>query len=121
MAEITKGQILTPDKKDKLVNQVKAELNEVSASINDGKYGQAAMELLKKNTNRLQSVLNELLSKKGVVTPNETDATLDILNTSKKDRLQGDFKGGVKMGTIYLLGGILAVVGVYFLVKKYGK
>jgi hypothetical protein len=43
------------------------------------------------------------------------------LNTSKKERLQGDFVGGIKMGTIYLVGGILAIVGVYFLVKKYGK
>ena len=79
------------------------------------------MELLKKNTDRLQGVLNDLLSKKGVVTPNETDATLDILNTSKKQRLEGDFVGGIKMGTIYLVGGILAIVGVYFLVKKYSK
>lgn len=121
MAEIKKGQILTPDKKDTLVNQVRAELTEVSDAINNGQYGEAAVELLKKNTDRLQGVLNDLLSKKGVVTPNETDATLDILNTSKKQRLQSDFVGGIKMGTIYLVGGILAIVGVYFLVKKYGK
>lgn len=121
MAEIKKGQILTPDKKDTLVNQVQAELNEVSDALNSGQYGQAATELLKKNTDRLQGVLNNLLSKKGVVTPSETDATLDILNTSKKQRLEGEFVGGIKMGTLYLVGGILAIVGVYFLVKKYSK
>ncbi len=121
MEEVKKGQILTPDKKDVLVNQIKAELSSVSDAINSGQYGQAAMDLLKKNTDKLQGVLNDLLSKKGVVTPTETNNTLDILNTSKKERLQGDFVGGIKMGTIYLVGGILAIVGVYFLVKKYSK
>jgi hypothetical protein len=121
MAEIQKGQILTPEKKDILVNQIQSELSEVSDAISSGQYGQAAMDLLKKNTDKLQGVLNDLLSKKGVVTPTETNNTLDILNTSKKERLQGDFMGGIKMGTIYLVGGILAIVGVYFLVKKYGK
>lgn len=121
MAEVQKGQILTPEKKDILVNQVKAELSSVSDAISNGKYGDAAMEILKKNTSKLQGVLNDLLSKKGVVTPSETNATLDILSTSKKDRLQSDFIGGIKMGTIYLVGGVLAIVGVYFLVKKYGK
>jgi hypothetical protein len=121
MADIQKGQILTPEKKDVLVNQIKAELNEVSDAINSGQYGQAAMDLLKKNTDKLQGVLNDLLSKKGVVTPNETNNTLDILNTSKKERLQGDFVGGIKMGTVYLVGGIIAIVAVYFLDKKYGK
>jgi vacuolar-type H+-ATPase subunit E/Vma4 len=121
MAEIKKGQILTPEKKDILVNQIQSELSEVADAISSGQYGQAAMDLLRKNTSKLQDVLNNLLSKKGVVTPNETDSTLDILNTSKKERLQGDYVGGIKMGTIYLVGGLLAIVGVYFLVKKYGK
>ena len=88
MAEIKKDQILTPDKKDLLVKQIQAELDSVSVAINQGKYGEAALGLLNKNQQKIQDLLNSLLTKKGVVTPQETNNALDILNTSKKNRLQ---------------------------------
>ena len=35
--------------KDILVNQIQSELSEVANAISSGQYGQAAMDLLKKN------------------------------------------------------------------------
>lgn len=118
MSEITKGQIFTPDKKDSLVSQIKAELESVQASINQGKYGEAALGVLQKNQMKLQNLVNGLLSKKGVITPDETNNSIDILAQSKRDRLQGDYTMGLKRGTFYLLAFGVAAVATYLIVKK---
>lgn len=118
MAEIQKGQILTPDKKDLLIKQVQDELDSVSTAINNGKYGEAAVGLLNRNQQKIQDLLNSLFAKKGVVTPQETNNALDILNTSKKARLQDDYTMGIKRGTFYLLSFGIIAVAAYFIVKK---
>lgn len=118
MSEIRKGQILTPDKKDTLVSQIKAELESVQESINQGKYGEAALGVLQKNQMKLQNLVNGLLAKKGVITPDETDNTIDILAQSKRDRLQSDYTMGLKRGTFYLLAFGVAAVATYLIVKK---
>lgn len=118
MSEVKKGQILTPDKKDTLVSQIKAELESVQESINQGKYGEAALGVLQKNQMKLQNLVNGLLAKKGVITPDETDNTIDILAQSKRDRLQSDYTMGLKRGTFYLLAFGVAAVATYLIVKK---
>lgn len=118
MSEVKKGQILTPDKKDTLVSQIKAELESVQESINQGKYGEAALGVLQKNQMKLQNLVNGLLAKKGVITPDETDNTIDILAQSKRDRLQSDYTMGLKRGTFYLLAFGIAAVATYLIVKK---
>lgn len=118
MSEITKGQIFTPDKKDSLVSQIKAELESVQSSIDKGKYGEAAFGVLQKNQIKLQNLVNGLLAKKGVITPDETNNSIDILAQSKKDRLQDDYTTGVKRGTFYLLAFGVAAVATYLIVKK---
>jgi hypothetical protein len=118
MEEIKKGQILTPDKKGILIKQVQDELDSVSTAINEGKYGEAALGLLNKNQQKIQDLINNLFAKKGVVTPQETNNALDILNTSKKSRLQDDYTMGMKRGTFYLLSFGIAAVAIYLIVKK---
>jgi hypothetical protein len=118
MSEITKGQIITPDKKDSILNQIKAELDSVKMSIDQGKYGEAALGVLQKNQKNLQNLVNGLLAKKGVITPDETNNTIDILAQSKRDRLQGDYTMGLKRGTFYLLAFGVAAVATYLIVKK---
>jgi hypothetical protein len=118
MAEVIKGQTLTPEKKDSLVGLIKSELDNVKLSIDQGKYGDAALGVLKNNQTKLQNLINDLLAKKGVITPDETTSTIDTLAKSKKDRLQQDYVMGLKRGTFYLLAFGIAAVATYLIVKK---
>ncbi len=118
MSEIKKDQILTPDKKDLLIKQIQSELDSVSAAINEGKYGEAALGLLNKNQQKIQDLLNNLFAKKGIVTPQEANNALDILNTSKKNRLQEDYVMGMKRGTFYLVSFGIIIIATYLIVKK---
>jgi hypothetical protein len=118
MEEIKKNQILTPDKKDLLIRQVQSELDSVSTAINQGKYGEAALGLLNKNQQKIQDLLNSLFAKKGVVTPQETNNALDILNTSKKNRLQDDYVMGMKRGSFYLISFGIIAIATYLIIKK---
>jgi hypothetical protein len=118
MAEVLKGQTLTPEKKDSLVGIIKSELDNVKLSIDQGKYGDAAIGVLKNNQTKLQKLINDLLAKKGVITPDETNSTFDVLAQSKKDRLQEDYVMGLKRGTFYLVAFGIAAVATYLIVKK---
>ncbi len=117
---IEKGTILTPEKKGLLIDELKSELSSVTDSLNKGQYGKVVVDVLAKNQQTLQGLLDSLMQKKGVVTPNETNNALDILNTSKKARLQEDYVMGIKSGTFYLVS-IVLIVGVGFYIYKKSK
>jgi len=116
MPDIVKGQVVTPEKKAALMEQIKAEINNVSSQIKEGKYGDAAIKVLDQNQKSLQKLLNNLLLKKGVVTPSETDNALNLINTSKKNRLQDDYIVGIKKSTIILFS-LIALGGAFYWFK----
>jgi hypothetical protein len=114
--DIVKGQVVTPEKKAVLLDQIKSEINNVSSQIKEGKYGDAAIKVLDQNQKSLQKLLNNLLLKKGVVTPSETDNALNLINTSKKNRLQDDYIIGIKKSTIILFS-LIALGGAFYWYK----
>jgi hypothetical protein len=116
---IEKGTILTPEKKGLLLDEVKSELSNVSDSLSKGQYGKVVTDVLTKNQQTLQGLLDSLMQKKGVITPKETNNALDILNTSKKARLQEDYVMGVKAGTFYLISFVLLAGVGFYIYKKY--
>jgi hypothetical protein len=121
MADIVKGQVVTPEKKAVLMEQIKAEINNVSSQIKEGKYGDAVVKVLDQNQKSLQKLLNNLLMKKGVVTPSETDDALNLINTAKKNRLQEDYVMGVKKSTIVLFSLIALGGAIYWYKYKRGN
>ena len=116
MAEIVKGQVVTPEKKAVLMEQIKAEIDNVSSQIKEGKYGDAVVKVLDQNQKALQKLLNNLLMKKGVVTPSETDDALNLINKAKKSRLEDDYYMGVKKSTIILFS-LIALGGAFYFYK----
>jgi hypothetical protein len=116
MAEIVKGQVVTPEKKAVLMEQIKAEIDNVSSQIKEGKYGDAVVKVLDQNQKALQKLLNNLLMKKGVVTPSETDDALNLINKAKKSRLEDDYYMCVKKSTIILFS-LIALGGAFYFYK----
>ena len=116
MPEIVKGQVVTPEKKAVLIDQIKAEIDNVSSQIKEGKYGDAVVKVLDQNQKSLQKLLNNLLMKKGVVTPSETDDALNLINKAKKSRLEDDYYMGVKKSTIILFS-LIALGGAFYFYK----
>jgi hypothetical protein len=116
MPEIVKGQVVTPEKKAVLIDQIKAEIDNVSSQIKEGKYGDAVVKVLDQNQKALQKLLNNLLMKKGVVTPSETDDALNLINKAKKSRLQDEYYMGIKKSTIILFS-LIALGGAFYFYK----
>lgn len=117
--EIIKGQVVTPDKQVVLIDKIKTEINNVSSQLKEGKYSGAVIAVLTENQKSLQKVLNNLLLKKGVVTPSETDNALNLINTTKKNRLQDNFLG-FQRSTI-ITASVLALGGIAYFIYKRNK
>lgn len=119
---LEKGMIFTPDKKKMLTDEVQSEINRVNETIQFKKgLGGTAMEELKNNRQKLQDILNVLFDKKGVITPQETDDILNLIDVSKRSRLESQYYFGMKKATFYLvLFGAIAV-GTYIYLKKRAK
>jgi hypothetical protein len=115
---ITKDQIFTPNKKNLILDEIKSEVAQVKNAISSTPNGSGQQSLLNANLIKLQDLLNGILSKKGVITPDETNNTIDVISQSKKDRLARDYVMGATKTTIYLLGAIVVGFGIYWYVKK---
>jgi short-subunit dehydrogenase involved in D-alanine esterification of teichoic acids len=115
---IESGQVLTPAKTVSLIEEIKMELQDITTTIASGKYSDSIVDVMNKSKDSLQSILNMLINKKGVVTPSETTDVLDVLNNAKRQRLQDDYIIGMKSGTFYVLS-FLIIAGVsYYLIKN---
>ena len=115
---VQRGSIFTPDKKKLLVDELQREISSLQGAIKQ-KTGEAA-DKLKKIDADLNTRLNNLYEKKGVVTPQETDDILDAIASSKRTRLEADYFLGLKKGTIYLLAFLGIGIGLYWYNKKRG-
>lgn len=115
---IESGQVLTPAKTSSLIEEIKMELKDISTTISNGNYSDSIVKVMNKSKESLQSILDLLTNKKGVVTPAETTDILDTLNNAKRQRLQDDYIMGVKSGTFYMVS-FLIIAGVsYYLIKN---
>ena len=112
------NQILTPDKKSLLVDEINQELNSINQAIKVGGANAGNYTAMQSSKTLLQNILNDLFSKKGVITPDETNKALDTINESKKSRLQSDFYGSITKSTIYLVAFVGVAIGIYFYTKK---
>jgi anion-transporting ArsA/GET3 family ATPase len=102
---ITKGATYTPDKKGLLLKEVKDEIVNVEYAMkNQGILNEYAINLqsIRKN---LIDIYKDLVDKKGVVTPEETDRILESIDTSKKTRLNDlkDYKIKLNLTTILVV------------------
>jgi hypothetical protein len=115
------GKTLTPEKKSILVDEINVELKNINDSLRKGGTTEAKKTAIQSSKDVLQGVLNDLFSRRGVITPEETNKAITAIKDSKKSRLQSDFYSGIKKSTIVLVGFIAVVVGVYYYTKNKAK
>ncbi len=118
---ILEGQILTPDKKSLLADELKKELDSLNKTIAIGGITAGQKQAVEASKAAVQKVLNNILSKKGVVTPDETDDALKKIDEAKKARLQNDFYSSIKIYGTYILIALAAGIGLYYYTKNRAK
>ncbi len=118
---ILEGQILTPDKKSLLADELKKELDSLNKTIALGGITAGQKQAVEASKAAIQKVLNSILSKKGVVTPDETDDALKKIDEAKKARLQNDFYSSIKSYGTYILIAVAAGIGLYYYTKNRAK
>lgn len=118
---ILEGQILTPDKKFMLADEIKKELDTLNKTIALGGVTSGQKQAVEASKAALQTILNNILGKRGVVTPDETDAALKELDNAKRARLQNDFYSSIRKYGTYILIAVAAGVGLYYYTKNSAK
>ena len=118
---ISEGQILTPDKKFMLADEIKNELDSLNQAIATGGINAGQKQAAEASKAALQKLLNNILTKKGVITPDETDDALKKIDEAKRARLQNDFYGSIKSYGTYILIAIAVGVGLYYYTKNKSK
>lgn len=116
-----RGQYFTPDKKGELITEVESAIKLLDSSISGGNVGEQSIQILRDNRQKLQDILNGLFSKKGVVTPSETDNILDAISEAKRNSLQKDYNRTIRNAILYLAAFGLVATGIYFYMKKRAK
>lgn len=118
---ILEGQILTPDKKFLLADELKKELDSLNKVIALGGVTAGQKQAVEASKVAVQKLLNNILGKKGVVTPDETDEALKQIDEAKRARLQTDFYSSIKSYGTYILIAIAAGIGIYYYTKNSSK
>lgn len=118
--EIEKGKIITPDKKQDIIQEILSEIAAINNTIRQGNVGEETLKNIRENREKLQALVNSLFKKKGVITPSETDNIINSIDESKKQRLEKSYIRGVRMATIYLVAFIL-IGGVLVYINKRKK
>ena len=118
---VLEGQILTPDKKFMLADELKKELDNINKAIALGGFTTAQKQAVDSSKVAVQKLLNNILGKKGVVTPDETDEALKKIDEAKRARLQTDFYRSIKSYGTYILIAIAAGIGIYYYTKNSSK
>lgn len=118
---ILEGQILTPDKKFMLADELKKELDSLNKTIALGGIDAGQKQAIEASKAAIQKVLNNILGKKGVITPDETDDALKKIDEAKRARLQNDFYSSIRSYGTYILIAIAAGIGLYYYTKNSAK
>jgi hypothetical protein len=115
------GKAITPEKKPLLVDEINKELNNINEVLKKGSTGEAKKAAIVSYKNILQNELTALLNRRGVITPDETNNTLNKIKESKKARLQSDFYSSIKTYSTIIGIFIVVGVGIYIYTKNKSK
>jgi uncharacterized protein (UPF0305 family) len=115
---LTQGMIVTPDKKNIIIDALNAELFDLNQNIRNQRIDEVVKGTLSNSKQTLQKLLNTVLERKGVITPDETTEVVKAIEESKKNRLRQNYVGDIKKGVLWVLG--FAAIGglLYWYSKK---
>lgn len=108
---------LTPDKKQELAKELQLEINAINEALRTGGVTGGVLESVRQNREKLQALVNKILSKKGVVTPQETNEALSAMDASKRQRLAGGYS--LTLRKVAIAAAVIIVAGwAYYYIKK---
>jgi len=108
---------LTNTESQVVVKDLKLELEKVKNDIKNRGVTNVGLDFLNSKKDILQSKLNELLKKGGVITEEDYNDTYKMIRSKEENELKGLYKKGNRR--VILLGlAIITLVGIYLFTKK---
>jgi hypothetical protein len=108
---------LTNTESQAVVKDLKLELEKVKNDIKSRGATNVGLDFLNSKKDILQSKLNELLKKGGVITEEDYNDTYKIIRSKEENELKGLYKKGNRR-VIFLGLAIITLVGIYLITKK---
>lgn len=103
-----------PDFKDLTIADIQQKLNTVKQQVADTGFGGYVMNTLVAQERDLQTALNNLLNKKGILSESEADSIYDKLKLDKKKLLERKAKRGWIAPVAIMIG----ILGMIYVARK---
>jgi hypothetical protein len=112
------SESLTTSESQAVVKDLKLELEKVKKDIESRGIGNVSIDFLNTKKDFLQSKLNELLKKGGVITEEDYNDTYKIIRSKEENELKNLYKKANRRVVIFFGLAIATIVGIYLLSKK---
>lgn len=112
------SESLTTSESQAVVKDLKLELEKVKKDIKSRGIGNVSIDFLNTKKDFLQSKLNELLKKGGVITEEDYNDTYKIIRSKEENELKNLYKKANRRVVIFFGLAIATIVGIYLLSKK---
>ena len=112
------SESLTTSESQAVVKYLKLELEKVKKDIESRGIGNVSIDFLNTKKDFLQSKLNELLKKGGVITEEDYNDTYKIIRSKEENELKNLYKKANRRVVIFFGLAIATIVGIYLLSKK---
>ena len=112
------SESLTTSESQAVVKDLKLELEKVKKDIQSRGIGNVSIDFLNTKKDFLQSKLNELLKKGGVITEEDYNDTYKIIRSKEENELKNLYKKANRRVVIFFGLAIATIVGIYLLSKK---
>jgi hypothetical protein len=101
-----------------IVDKLKVELNTIKDKIKVGGLNNVVFDTLSQDAKRLQDKIDEILSKKGVLTQSDINDAYTTMQSVKRGELEKMSNDSKRNFFIYLGIGALFIYGLYYYNKK---
>jgi hypothetical protein len=118
MANLEKGQVITPDKKNVIIDALNSEIKNLNEKLRNKEVDDFMRGGLSSSRQTLQNILNSVLDKKGVFTPDETTEIVNKIDEAKRQRLRQNYVVGMKKSAFYILGFVVIGATIYWYSRK---
>lgn len=108
---------LTNTESQAVVKDLKVELEKVKNDIKSRGATNVGLDFLNSKKDILQSKLNELLKKGGVITEEDYNDTYKIIRSKQENELKGLYNKANRKVIFFGLA-VIALVGIYLITKK---
>ena len=112
------SESLTTSESQAVVKDIKLELEKIKKDIESRGIGNVSIDFLNTKKDFLQSKLNELLKKGGVITEEDYNDTYKIIRSKEENELKNLYKKANRRVVIFFGLAIATIVSIYLLSKK---